>query len=532
MSASRERKRRQAQEEMPLTEKQTQEVKQAKSVKRMTIAFIIICVVMVLVVAVFAVLNTGIVEKNVTVLTVGEHKITAAEMNYFFVNYSNSAFNNTSSMGSLYHQIISTQVPLDQQVQSEETGTTWADQFLDLAIEDARNTYAIYDTAVKAGFSLDEQGLADIESTLSSLDMYASLSGSANANAYLQTYYGRGCNVKNYRSYLIVARTASAYLTQYRDNITSTEEDLAAYEAKDPTLYNSYDYRYFYVAAQDYYETEEPTDEEKAAALASAKADADAALKEIQENGETALIENAEAYHEAHVADADSETAYDADAETLKADTISSSINTVLADWIKDESRKAGDCEVIPFNSSVEGEDDNVIGYYIVMFLDSTDNTDIMTKDVRHILISGSTEDAKAKIEEIQAQFEENPTQDNFAALAAEHSEDSGSKDNGGLYEAVAPGDMVEQFNDWLFEEDHKPGDYGIIETTYGYHLMYMVGDNVDYRTHMIESDYATSTFNDWYQGVVGSYTAEKGALSWVNTGIYLTDTSSLNTNG
>lgn len=515
-----------------MTERQTQEVKQAKSVKRMTTAFIIICVVMVVALAVFAVLNSGIVEKNVTVLTIGEHKLSAAEMNYFFVNYSNSAYNSNSGVNSFYRQLVSTQVPLDQQVQNEETGATWADQFLDMAIEDARNTYAIYDAAVKAGFSLDEQGLADIESTLSSLDMYASLSGSSSANAYLRTYYGRGCNVKNYRSYLTVTRTASAYLNQYRDSITSTEEDLAAYEAKDPSLYNSYDYRYFYVAAQDYYESEEPTDEEKTAALEAAKADADAALKEIQKDGETALIENARAYHEAHVDDTDAETAYDPDSDTLKADTISSSVNTVLADWIKDESRKAGDCEVIPYNSSIEGQEDNVIGYYIVMFLDSTDNTDIMTKDVRHILISGSTEDAKAKIEEIQAQFEENPTQDNFAALATENSEDSGSKDNGGLYEAVAPGDMVDEFNDWLFKEDHKPGDYGIIETTYGYHLMYMVGDNVDYRTHMIESDYTTSTFNDWYQGVIASCTAEKGALSWVNTSIYLTDTSSLNTNG
>lgn len=529
MSASRERKRRQTQEEAPLTEKQTQEAKQAKSLKRMTAIFIAICVVMVVVVLVFAVLNTGVVEKNLTVLTVGEHKITAAEMNYFFVNYANSAYNSNDGINSYWRQIISTEIPLDQQVQSQEAGTTWADQFLDLAVTEARNIYAIYDQAIAAGFTLDEEALANIDSTLSSLDMYASLSGLTSANSYLRSYYGRGCNVNNYRSYLTVTRTASAYLTQYRESISCTDEDLAAFDAEDPTAFNAYDYRYYYVAAQDYYESEEPTEEEKAAALQAAKADADAALKEIQHNGEAAFLENAQTYHDLHVADADSETVYDADGETLKANIVGDSVNTRLADWIKDESRKAGDCTVEPFYSSREGEEDVVIGYYIAMFLGSTDNRDTLTKNVRHILISGSTEESKAKADEILAKFEENPTEENFTALATENTEDPGSKNNGGLYENVAPGDMIEEFNAWLFEEDHKPGDYGIVETTYGYHLMYLVGDGVDLRTHMIEGDYTAKVFNDWYTNATQSCVVDRGPLSWVNTSIRVTDTSSSN---
>ena len=59
-------------------------------------------------------------------------------------------------------------------------------------------------------------------------------------------------------------------------------------------------------------------------------------------------------------------------------------------------------------------------------------------------------------------------TEDSFAALATEKTTDTGSKDNGGLYENVYPGQMVSAFNNWCFDSSRKPGDTGIVETNYG----------------------------------------------------------------
>lgn len=67
-------------------------------------------------------------------------------------------------------------------------------------------------------------------------------------------------------------------------------------------------------------------------------------------------------------------------------------------------------------------------------------------------------------------------TEESFAALATEHSEDSGSKDNGGLYTDVEEGQMLETFNDWCFDEVRKIGDYGLVKTKHGYHIMYFSG--------------------------------------------------------
>ena len=66
--------------------------------------------------------------------------------------------------------------------------------------------------------------------------------------------------------------------------------------------------------------------------------------------------------------------------------------------------------------------------------------------------------------------------EESFAALATEKTEDGGSKSSGGLYTDVWPGMMVTEFNDWCFDEARKTGDYGLIKTPYGYHIMYFVG--------------------------------------------------------
>ena len=65
-------------------------------------------------------------------------------------------------------------------------------------------------------------------------------------------------------------------------------------------------------------------------------------------------------------------------------------------------------------------------------------------------------------------------TEESFAALANETSKDPGSNTNGGLYTGVYVGQMVEEFEAWCFDANRKPGDYGIVKTALGYHIMYM----------------------------------------------------------
>ena len=109
---------------------------------------------------------------------------------------------------------------------------------------------------------------------------------------------------------------------------------------------------------------------------------------------------------------------------------------------------------------------------------------------VRHILIrpedsadETSWAQAQSKANEIYQQWQDGEkTEDSFAALAEEYSEDNAA--NGGLYEDVYPGQMVATFNDWCFADGRQSGDSGVVQTEYGYHIMYFVaeGDTIYWR--------------------------------------------------
>jgi peptidyl-prolyl cis-trans isomerase D len=108
------------------------------------------------------------------------------------------------------------------------------------------------------------------------------------------------------------------------------------------------------------------------------------------------------------------------------------------------------------------------------------------TAKVSHILIAYkgamqaapsiklTKEEAKAKAEGLLAQVNANPS--SMAMLAMVNSDDQGSKQNGGVYDNVAPKQMVKPFDDFLF--GNPVGKTGVVETDFGFHVMKVDGKN------------------------------------------------------
>ena len=121
---------------------------------------------------------------------------------------------------------------------------------------------------------------------------------------------------------------------------------------------------------------------------------------------------------------------------------------------------------------------------------------------------------AKQKAEDLLAQWKAgDATEDSFAELANENSADSGSNTNGGLYSQVHQGQMVDAFNDWCFDPARKAGDTGIVETDYGYHIMYFVGTDLPYWQVQVEDTLKNDDFNTWYTEKTADYTAEQSSF-------------------
>lgn len=134
--------------------------------------------------------------------------------------------------------------------------------------------------------------------------------------------------------------------------------------------------------------------------------------------------------------------------------------------------------------------------------------------DVRHILLSCDMDDEDAaaetlaEAEALLAQWqEEDGTEEGFAALAEEYSDDSGSNTNGGLYEDIYPGEMTTNFNDWCFDESRQVGDTGIVETSYGYHIMYFSAFGEEYWYQSALADLMYENYNNAYLEITERYT-------------------------
>ena len=185
MSASRQKKLRQEQAASAPTTKRravTEEEKAAKRLKIWSAVFYVIIGLMVIGIAVAAIANTGVLERTLTAVPIGNHKLTAAELNYYYLD----TVNNTMSSNSMMSYMVTSGTPLDEQEYLGEGFDTWADYFLDTAITTARNTYAIYDEAVAKGYTLSEEEQSQVDTALSNMSAYASIYGYSSASAMLR----------------------------------------------------------------------------------------------------------------------------------------------------------------------------------------------------------------------------------------------------------------------------------------------------------------------------------------------------------
>ena len=519
MSASREKKIRQELAAQGIPDiKEIRAAEERKAQRRTNILYGSLAVVFVLVTAALLVWNSGILRRNSVAVSVDGEKYTATEVSYYYNSTVNSVLNST--YGAYFS--LDTSLPMDQQKVSDfdamllgitlEEGKemTWHQFFLDQTKKTLIQQTALLKAAEKAGFQFSDEMQEELDSTMEQLATYAKQSGVSSAS-YLKSVYGTNMTEAIFEKQLKNAILTSYFQQDYIDHLEYSDDDIQKYYNENSKKFDTVSYEH--ISFSGIPETKKDadgntiaaTDEEKAAALAAAKADAEAALARYQA-GE--LLEKIAKDYEKGTYVSQDQGVYSSNA---------------LQEWLFEDGRVAGDKTVVENGS-----------YFYVVGFRSRSLDEYQTVNVRHILrkvddskLDTKAEDyaaqrqalidaAKAEAEDLLKQWEAGAkTAESFAELAKEKTDDPGSKETGGLYEQIYKGEMMEEFNDWIFEEGRQMGDTGLVfvdEEDYytGYHVMYFDSFSDPYwkllaKSYMLEEDY-----NSWMDSMLKGLTAEE----------------------
>lgn len=501
MSASREKKNRREvlSQEGYVDPKAEREAKEAAQQRRNNALYFCIAAVFVLVAAFLIVVKSGVLVRSATAVTVDGVKYTPAQVDYYYY----TALNNVRSSSYYSYMGLDESASLDSQnlgdmaklvlgVDSDEE-MTWHDYLLSTAKSYLSETVTLAKAAKAEGITLSEANRQEIEDTMASLKEYASASGYS-SSAYLKLVFGENMTTASFKDTLSTVLLAQQYEQEFLDSLTFTDAELEEAYAEERLEFDVADYETLYFNGTAPSTTDESgntvaaTEEAQAAAAEAAKTAYDEALARL-ESGE--VLEHIAADYE----DIANYNHVESGAYT----------GTDVTKWVFEESHENGDFTGIASGSS----------WYLVVFR-SCGRPEYETVNVRHILtLTGDNADAsKATAEANLAEWKAGEaTAESFAAMAKERSEDTGSAASGGLISGVAQdGTYVQPFQDWCFEAGRAVGDTGIVESSYGYHVMYLDSFGGPYWKQMVTSDLQSHRYSEWISALTADVVVEDGA--------------------
>ena len=395
-------------------------------------------------------------------LKIGNAEYTEEEVNYIYVATFNEIYNYYySAYGEYISTLVDVTVPLEEQ--TVDGTRSWHEYLLDATVNTLTQITGINEKATEAGFVLPEEYQKDLDTFEEQLETIAAEAGMT-GKEYIETSYGKDVSVETVKSMTGLQIYCNAFLQDYVSKIEVSDEEIASYYEANKKDIDTVDFRYYSSIYAS--EGEEALTKEEA----EAQANAIAAVHTADEFNALA---------KEYTTDEEQKKLFDEkDATLFPGATYASTGIEEVSEWLFDDARVQGDTMIY--------HDEAYSNFLTVMFEERIDPA-YNYIDVRHILIApeedaeGNSSDeawtaAEAKATEIlDGYLAGEMTEEAFGELAKEHSAD-GNAAQGGIYENVRKGQMVQTFNDWCFDEARVSGDTGIVKTQFGYHIMYFVG--------------------------------------------------------
>ncbi len=472
----------------------------------------------------------GVPQKVIKISADESIKFSLAEYNYYYYitwsNYQQTAYQYDSSYGAgTGLQLLGydyTKAPDAQDYTDDYSGMTgvtvadlgvtnpkWSDAFRYSAVNQLIQIKYGAMKAAEADITMTQEEQTELDDAVEELRESAE-QNDYSLDRYMRATFGNGISEKIYRQIMTESYLATAYFEKLQEDM-----DAAITDDQINEKYNSDKSSYDIVSVRLYeFSTETPdyedgaTEDEKAEILQAAqdkvKAEADKFMADATDEEKFISLAKAAILSE------DSESETDADSATDYSDCTYATFTAKsedLAKWIYDEARAVGDKTVIEVS-------DGVYDVVMITVLPHKDMSPV-SNDVRHILVAFPTDDdgntveltdeEKAEYKEtaqaILDEYLENPTEEHFSELAKEKSEDPGSASEGGLIEGITEeSSYVENFLNWSVDSSRKAGDTGIVETEYGYHVMYYKGANGVAWSDTVKNEILNEQYNDLFE--------------------------------
>ncbi len=446
----------------------------------------LVCAVVLLAsIALAVVAKTGYFRRNTVVMNVGNTEINALEFNYGYYGALNNFYSQYYYYASMIGFDLSTS--LKSQTCYFDSTKSWYEYFVDQTKTQYEELYLLYNKAAEEDFKMTEESAKSLEDSISELES-AAKEAKVSVNKYLQSMYGPNITLEEYKEYLTRRLIYADFYENYMDNLKYDAEKIEKYYSENKKDYDVVDY-YSYTAKAD--TKNNKTAEQVANGIKDASTDVKTYLEALKG------IVGEDTFKEETYLKEDS--AYTKDDDT--------------SEWLFNDERKAGDVTVIKKAATSSSSTDT---YTVICFVERGRET-YKLATMRHILFSveeltddkgnpiedkdGKTQtndaEMKAEAEKILKQWKDGAaTEESFAALVKDNSDDEGSIKTEGLYEDFDKNTMVDEITDWIWAEGRKTGDCEIVKTDYGYHIVYFVeyGDekwNFDVVSTLKSKDYS-----------------------------------------
>jgi hypothetical protein len=292
------------------------------SARGKTIFYIILVPVILLVIL----LNSGLLQKNMTAVTIDGQKYTAVEYNYYYYSIENQYIEE--------HSDDLSQLGFDQSIslknQQRDDGMSWWEYFCEQTEERMAEVYFLNTQAVSHGYSFSEEELAPIQEKVAQAEADAAENKITFEN-YLVAYYGSGITQEKWEELLTMETKADAYLAYLKESYQADETQISEWIAAhaSDTQYDTADLSMIILHAGKDRETEE-TGERELTALSSRVNE----LKERYISSRNTFEELSEQFGE------DEELAA---LEGKQTNVLKEELPQALATWCYERPRSAGD---------------------------------------------------------------------------------------------------------------------------------------------------------------------------------------------